>query len=223
MSGPQTESLFLSFFKSFLIALADKPAVWYSLKPISNDVPSLPGLLNLSYDQMLHILDVCGLWDVSGNLFKFKKMAFFIDSNSLQEVVEHTKVSLRSSKDGPIVNHHVLCIGDRSLGIANKPCCAPKVAMRPIRTLTRLQNEFREKITKACRQFLVDGGMATEFKGTNNEKNTLGKFMNSLGLQIETEKEGITQNEQDRNVGDGCSLLLEPSELVVDDEDLLHF
>jgi hypothetical protein len=65
--------------------------------------------------------------------------------------------------------------------------------------------------------------MATEFKGTNNEKNTLGKFMNSLGLQIETEKEGISQNEQDRNVGDGCSLLLEPSELVVDDEDLLHF
>ena len=93
----------MSFFKSFIIALADQPAVWYSLKPISNDVPSLPGLLNLSYDQLLHILDVCGLWDVSGNLLKLNKMAFFIDSNSLQKVVEHTKVGLRSSKGGPLV------------------------------------------------------------------------------------------------------------------------
>ena len=135
MSGPQAESLFLSFFKSFIIALADQPAVWYSLKPISNDVPSLPGLLNLSYDQLLHILDVCGLWDVSGNLLKLNKMAFFIDSNSLQKVVEHTKVGIQSSTGGPIVNHHVFCIGNRSLGIANRPCCAPKVAMRPHRTL----------------------------------------------------------------------------------------
>ena len=220
MSGQHMESLFLSYFKSFLIAFADKPAVWYSLKPIGDDVPSLPGLLNLSYDQMVHIFDVCGLWDVSATRFKITRLKFFIDSNSLAKVVEHTKLGLRNHTSGVIENHHVLCVGNQNLGIINKPCHAPpQTAMRPLRKLGALQNNFKEKITKACRQFLVDGGV-TSLNGTNN-KNAIGKFVEMFGLQ-----KGTQQNEQRKNVGDSsCSLLLEEptSDSVVDDENLLHF
>jgi hypothetical protein len=229
MSDQHTESLFLSFLKSFLISFADKPAVWYSLKPISNDIPSLPSLLSLSYEQMLHVFDVCGLWDVSGNYFKAKKLAFFIDSNSLKQVVEHTRVGIRNSSGGSIVHHHALCIGNRSSGILNKPCYALEVAMRPSRKLASIQNEFKEKITTACRQWLVDGvaSLGTSKDMTNKTHTAIGKFIDSLGAGWKQEVEGRINTTKDQNdVGDSCcSLLLEepPSSVDGDDENLLHF
>lgn len=178
---------------------------------------------------MLHILDVCGLWDVSGNYFKAKKMAFFIDSNSLKTVVEHTRVGIQNSGGGPIVHHHVLCIGNRSSGILNKPCYPPVVAMRPSRKLVGLQNNLKEKITTACQQFLVDGPASslTSSKDINNKNGTaIGKFIDSLGgCHVEAEKEGRMNHQQERNVGGGCSSLslLEQPSTLVNDENLLHF
>ena len=65
-------------------------------------------------------------------------------------------------------------------------------------------NDFREKVVKACWQNLVDGGIMTALKGTNNNKNTLGKFIDSLGWQVVTKPHILTTKPPKKAHQDSC-------------------
>jgi hypothetical protein len=145
MSGSHTESLFLESLGSFLSGFADRPAVWFCLKRLNDNVPCLPGLFNLKYEEMLGMFVCSGLWDPSLNHLKTNKLKFFITSQSLEKVVEHTRIGIRN-RHGATEQHHALCIGNRSLGILNKPGQAPLAAVKRMPNLGNLQRVVKEKI-----------------------------------------------------------------------------
>lgn len=175
MADSTTESRFRSIFKEFLLPFSDINPLWYSFKPTSDDgVPNLPDFLDMSYDQMMSFLQVCGLTDPSGTNILSDKVQDFVISNELQKVVEHTRTKIKSAGSGGAqVHQHAFCIGNRKFPIGNKPGRQPKFAVaRRIANLSRLQNSLKESIMLEGRKLVGD----TMYQKIINDYYSAGKL-----------------------------------------------
>ena len=199
MSGSHTESLFLESLGSFLSGFADRPAVWFCLKRLNDNVPCLPGLFNLKYEEMLGMFVCSGLWDPSLNHLKTNKLKFFISSQSLEKVVEHTRIGIRN-RHGATEQHHALCIGNRIMGILNKPGQAPLAAVKRMPNLGNLQRVMKEKIFTILKKSLMETG-GKQLCENSPILQSFRKYSSSTNNETEEgvmEKEK-TWNEQERN------------------------
>ena len=194
MADSTTESRFRFIFKEFLLPLSDTNPLWYSFKRTSDGVPNLLDLLDMSNDQMMSFLHVCGLTDPSGTNILSDKVQDFIISNGLQKVVEHTRTKIKSAGSGGAqVHHHAFCIGDRKFPIGNKPGREPKSGggSRRIPSLSRLQKQLKESIMSEGRQLVGD----TMYQKIINVFYSSGK-LGSLSSIIDAGERTMKQEEE---------------------------
>jgi hypothetical protein len=183
MSGSTTESEFSSIFATFLVSLSSVNRTWYTLKPIADDVPSIPELLGMSYEQTMYFFRVCGFFDPPGKKIMTDKLNQFIRLHSLEGIIEHSTVKLKSSDSGAKEQHHVFCIGDRTKfkNVINKPGRPPdsKVGRR-IGQLQILQKKLQDSMILVLRKILIpdSASLLSSFvnKTDVSDHGILGKF-----------------------------------------------
>ena len=98
MSHPGLESSLSGFFAAFLSAAAKADAHWYSVKSLSEGVPSLAGLLGISNDNLDKILSLSGfgrLQKGGGLVFLADKFKNFLVMSETEAFCEHTVFKLR--------------------------------------------------------------------------------------------------------------------------------
>jgi hypothetical protein len=93
MSASGLESSFAGGLAAFLSAAAKADAHWYSVKSLSEDISSLPGLLGISnanFNEILSLNDF-GLLRKGGQfMFLADKLKNFLVEMDLQAYCEHT-------------------------------------------------------------------------------------------------------------------------------------
>ena len=115
MSRPGLESAFTGFFAAFLAAAAKEEAHWYSVKPLSEGVPSLASLLGVSNDNLDLILSLSGFGWIQksgGLLFQADKFKNFLVMSETEAFCEHTVFKLR----GFSKSQHFIRVGAENMG-----------------------------------------------------------------------------------------------------------
>ena len=101
MSHPGLESSLSGFFAAFLSAAGKADAHWYSVKSLSEGVPSLAGLLGISNDNLDKILSLSGFGRIpkgGGLLFLADKFKNFLVLSDTQGFCEHTMFKVKGFK-----------------------------------------------------------------------------------------------------------------------------
>ena len=106
MSFNVEESDFSRVLVQFIAACSDARACWYSLKMVSNDIPSLPEVMGLTYESAMYMFQCCGLAsrrsaDDEWN-FLPQKFATFINLYGLEKKTDiiASKVMIPDGADG---------------------------------------------------------------------------------------------------------------------------
>jgi hypothetical protein len=120
MSHPGLESSLTGFFAAFLSAAAKADAHWYSMKSLSEGVPSLAGLLGVSSNNLDMILSLCGFaWLQKGGelVFLADKFKNFLVMSETEAFCEHTVFKLQ----GFSKSQHFIRVGAVNMLNMSKP------------------------------------------------------------------------------------------------------
>jgi hypothetical protein len=95
MSAAGLESCFVGFFAAFMSAASNANAHWYSVKCLSDGIPSLPDLQQPSMSLMVKFLHLCGI----GMIQKKGRFVFSADKfkNFLSYICHNDVLSQQSS------------------------------------------------------------------------------------------------------------------------------
>jgi hypothetical protein len=144
MSRSPKESHFSIALAMFFTKLSTAKPTWYSVKPLTCDVPSLPSLLGMDYKNMILLFYFAGLAGSGGKVFSADKFNTFISQNNLGHALECTHYRLKGSKG------YYVCIGNRQLEMCNAPGKGPTISFR-IHNIKRLRHELMASVTAtAC-------------------------------------------------------------------------
>ena len=155
MSADGLEFTYSAIFAAFLSAASTADAHWYSMKFLSEDIPSLQDLLGISNTKLNEIL-VLGSFGsaVRGGGFRFlpEKFKNFLVMSGLGDYSEHTL----SRVSGFSKSQHFIRVGSQKMSAMPKPGA---MGLGPrIRDLRNLQSIFGKSVASKTTQVNGRGG-----------------------------------------------------------------
>jgi hypothetical protein len=167
MSAAGLESTYSAFLAAFLSAASNADAHWYSVKCLSEDIPSLPDLLGVSSTKMNEIFVLSGFGSLlKGGGFRFlpEKFKNFLAMSGIGDYSEHTF----SRVSGLSKSQHFGRVGS-----VNRPTISKPGAIRlgpRIRNLRNLQTIFGKSIASKTTQ--VNGGEPSQDRSNSSATTT---------------------------------------------------
>jgi hypothetical protein len=163
MSHAGLESSLTGFFATFLSAAAKADAHWYSVKSLSEGVPSLASLLGVSSNNLEMILSLSGFGRIQkggGLVFLQDKFKNFLVTSETEAFCEHTFFKIQGFRK----SQHFIRVGAVNVSKMSKPGTnglGPRI--HNVRTL---QTNFINSI--ASQSTLFDGGAASPQDQSSN-------------------------------------------------------
>jgi hypothetical protein len=120
MSESGLESSFTGVLAAFLSAAAKADANWYSVKSLSEDISSLPDLLDISnakLNEILSLSDFGHLREGGQSVFLADKLNKFLVKTDLEAYCEHTLSMVQEFKK----SQHFIRVGFENLSSMSKP------------------------------------------------------------------------------------------------------
>jgi hypothetical protein len=165
MSHAGLESSLTGFFAAFLSAAAKADAHWYSVKSLSEGVPSLAALLGISNDNLNLILSLCGFGRIQkdgGLLFQAEKFKNFLAMSDTEAFCEHTAFKPQGFSN----KKHFIRVGTVNMSNMSKP---GTIGLGPrIRNLRSLQTNFINSIASKSTVFGGGGAVSLQDQSRSN-------------------------------------------------------
>jgi hypothetical protein len=164
MSHAGLESSLTGIFATFLSAAAKADAHWYSVRSLSEGVPSLAALLGVSSNNLDTILTLSGFGRIQkggGLVFLQDKFKNFLVTSETEAVCEHSVFKIPGFKK----SQHFIRVGAVNVSKMSKPGTNGLLGPR-IHNVRTLQTNFINSI--ASRSTLFDGGAVSPQDQSSN-------------------------------------------------------
>jgi hypothetical protein len=168
MSAAGLDSSYWAIFESFLSAATTADAHWYSVKCLSEDIPSLPDLLGISNTKLNDILALSSFGKhVKGGGFRFLPDKFnnFLAMSGIGDSSEHTLCRV----SGFSKSQHFIRVGSVNMSTMSRPGV---MELGPrIRNLRNLQTIFGKSIASKTTQ-VNEGGTTQDLSNSSASPTT---------------------------------------------------